>query len=534
MRRFALCALALLGAMSWIFLAGGETSQGAEPRDSAPQQLSVSDVIKQNLSSWRFKPGKEVFVNKTSEIAWSVDLDAAPDGRLYLAWTEGSAEGTVVKVATSPDGEQWQTEAEFVRVDPYLASVAIAANYGVRLQGAGLETAAVAWIEKSGCFAALRSAAGEWASPQPVWEISPAHGSVAMTSDASGFFHLLALARLGELRTRPLLSTWQRGQGWGRVREGKENVAQPAQVGYRRTAGGLITLSNDDSLITGWQWEHDPRTRSVSDLPWQAWQTQSLWLPFEGIATAIIKTFSPVLEAFSLATSADLQEWSEPAFLGLRSDLGMGSAAAVVADSGLYLVTTYEPWWRERRGTQLQTGETVEWNSPRVFLVDDSVTRDTDGDGLTDITEEWLLTDYQNADTDGDGTADGQDLDPLASAGPEGEEAQIREAVFTAVVPGHRDLAHEKTMVVVAPQRQAFPDHRIRVLCLTAGETEAYQAKYGLYSVSDLHVRDVQVQGEIAVAKWRLGGSTCGTGRSGSVRLKKLEGKWAVVDRGWE
>lgn len=45
-----------------------------------------------------------------------------------------------------------------------------------------------------------------------------------------------------------------------------------------------------------------------------------------------------------------------------------------------------------------------------------SLVRDSDGDGLTDLVEERLVTDPDNADTDGDGVTDADDLQPLESA----------------------------------------------------------------------------------------------------------------------
>ena len=169
----------------------------------------------------------------------------------------------------------------------------------------------------------------------------------------------------------------------------------------------------------------------------------------------------------------------------------------------------------------------VTWSSPRVFRIDERLTRDTDGDALTDITEEWLLTDHQNPDTDGDGTSDAEDIDPLATTVPDTEEARIRQAVFAKVCGGR-----EYPVVVVAPQRQVFTDHSNRVLCLTQQEAEVCRIKYG-GTLPDLKVDDIRIdeQEGTATAKWGLySGSLAAHG--GEAKIEKQNGQWVVIDQG--
>ncbi|MGD8237886.1 MAG: hypothetical protein PVH68_05000 [Armatimonadota bacterium] len=522
-RRLLSALLVLAFAAGWAGLASI-----AETAEDAVEQR-VRQVIEQNLSAWRFKPGREVFVNKSVEPAHGVDLDVAPDGRLYLAWSERRSDGAVIKVATSPDGQEWQTEAEFARTESYIPSLAIAANYGAPYQDPRLEKAAAAWIEKAGCFASLRSAGGEWGDPQPVWEISPAQGSVDMVSDAEGSFHLLALARFGKLGGRPLLSRWRHNSGWGRPFEVEGKIARRAHLGYRPEASfGVITLGEDNSLVGGRHYRWD----TIARLPWEAWDTVSLWVWPKGSAAALRRRPVPLSQAVSLATSEDLREWSDPIFLGWCND-GRRNDAVAVARGQVYAATTYEHWWLRRGVAQDQRGEKVEWKSPRVFLLDDGLTRDTDGDGLTDITEECFLTDPGQPDTDGDGVRDKEDPDPLASSVPEGDEAQIREAVFRAVVPGAADLVHADTMIVSAPERQAFPEHDIRVLCLTPQETAAYRAKCGVWALPVLEVPDIKTRARSAVAEWQLVVAGL-AGAGGHAKLEKRDGEWIVTDKGQE
>jgi len=450
MRRFALCALAFLGATSCSFLAGCETSQGAKLKESAPQQLSVSDVIKQNLSSWRFKPGKEVFVNNTTNRPGSVRLEVSDQGRLYLAWTEWCDGDYRAKIATSPDGQRWEIEAKF---EPDSGrDLVVDANYGLHV-GADPAMGAVAWAVKHQRFFSVRSADGQWSAPR------------------------LAV------------------NDWGGDRDQTESQIVARLDQEIESVLSVCTLSN------------------------------------QGVA-ALVEMMQPFQRGVHLVRPADLQQWSEPVFLGLRTDYG--DEAMAVADERLYVATTSAPWWHHWAVRQDQYGEEVEWHSPRVFLVDDSVTRDTDGDGLTDIMEEWLVTNPEDPDTDRDGVADGQDLDPLASAGPKGEKARIRGALFKAFVPGARDLASAQTIIATSSERQVFPDHSMRVLCLTAEELKAYRAKYGTWALPVFDVGEIKLWGPTAVAEWSLGTSSL-AGAGGHAKLvRKLNGEWMVTDKGQE
>ena len=49
------------------------------------------------------------------------------------------------------------------------------------------------------------------------------------------------------------------------------------------------------------------------------------------------------------------------------------------------------------------------------FVGNSALTKDTDGDGLTDVVERWVGLDPTKADTDGDGLLDGTDKNPLAA-----------------------------------------------------------------------------------------------------------------------
>lgn len=59
-----------------------------------------------------------------------------------------------------------------------------------------------------------------------------------------------------------------------------------------------------------------------------------------------------------------------------------------------------------------------------------ALTRDTDGDGWTDLVEARIGTDPEKADTDGDGLKDSEDKNPLATPGPLTEEQRVLAAAF--------------------------------------------------------------------------------------------------------
>ncbi len=264
---------------------------------------------------------------------------------------------------------------------------------------------------------------------------------------------------------------------------------------------------------------------SVTALPWEppppkVSRTLAMWIRPAGRAEALVWSLDQGHWSTHLVTSQDLEQWSKPAFLGWTTR--PGAAAVAASEAGVYAATVFEPWWWDR--VEREGHVPVTWSSPRVFRIDERLTRDTDGDGLTDITEEWFLTDPQNADTDGDGTADGQDLDPLATTVPDTEEARIRQAVFARVCGGR-----EHPVVVVAPQRQVFTGHSNRVLCLTQEEAEVYRLKYN-WALPYLKVEDIRIDDQqgTATAKWGLhsGGDA---GHGGEFELEKQNGEWVVT-----
>ncbi len=509
----ALAAIAFV----WITSTWSEENTSARPPETSSAR-SIEEVIQENLDCWRFKPGEEVFLNRSAHPVFQVALTAAPDGRLFLAWTEGRRNTRLV-VAGSPDGAVWATKITLDLQTNHVPAVAIAANAAGEV--------VVVWPDTINCWAVHRSSSGKWTEPSVVGEPQPeiqrnTAGSVALTVDPDGAFWLLAL--VGQWRELPPPRLWKREAGGAWVEASApefEPYRMQASLGHR---GGLLSVARGH-LVRG---ARGQGWHSVTALPWEppppkVSRTLALWIRPAGRAEALVWSLDQGHWSTHLVTSQDLEQWSQPAFLGWITR--PGAAAVAATEAGVYAATVFEPWWWDR--VQREGHVPVTWSSPRVFRIDERLTRDTDGDGLTDITEEWLLTDHQNPDTDFDGTPDAEDLDPLATTVPDTEEARICQTVFAEVWRGG-----EYPVVVVAPQRQVLTDHSNRVLCLTEEEAEAYRLKYEWTAppLKFLTVEDIRVneQEGTATARWELY-SAPKAAQGGEFELEKQNGEWVVT-----
>lgn len=112
----------------------------------------------------------------------------------------------------------------------------------------------------------------------------------------------------------------------------------------------------------------------------------------------------------------------------------------------------------------------------------ETLCKDSDGDGLTDIVEAKFMTDPLNSDTDDDGIADGLDMNPRMSV-PRSEKTAVFEHLvdhrFHDTIPlaiPEMTYADEKTSVVMIvtdnPDLQAVQPKTKRVIILTEEEFE--------------------------------------------------------------
>jgi outer membrane protein assembly factor BamB len=131
-----------------------------------------------------------------------------------------------------------------------------------------------------------------------------------------------------------------------------------------------------------------------------------------------------LLKSGVLGSSGDLwlaqkvgEKWANPLFVGV-STLGVSNWAKPKPP---------EPKFAGKTAKELADGA---WFMALVGNPD--LSKDTDGDGLTDIEEKRLGTDPAKADTDGDGDPDGVDPWPNAPTRPLSDAEQVLAAVFEA------------------------------------------------------------------------------------------------------
>ncbi|MBV8515964.1 MAG: hypothetical protein JO197_01050 [Acidobacteria bacterium] len=179
------------------------------------------------------------------------------------------------------------------------------------------------------------------------------------------------------------------------------------------------------------------------------------------------------------------------------------------------------------------------------------LTRDSDGDGLTDLLEERLTTDPRDADTDGDGMADGVDALPRVAVAAEATPAA---EVLAAVIKDFR-LGAGRIVVGVADDATAAQnacelrtsnvadavlffvgDASLfaplaagrRTIVLTAGELDAYQQKFGPTYAAHIRHFAIDPSGTRAVLELNSGWA------ANTYRVTKKDGKWtAQIIGGW-
>lgn len=112
----------------------------------------------------------------------------------------------------------------------------------------------------------------------------------------------------------------------------------------------------------------------------------------------------------------------------------------------------------------------------------ETLRKDSDGDGLTDIEEARFMTDAFNSDTDGDGIADGLDLNPRMSV-PRSDKTAVYEYLIQLCFADSIPLtipelcyANEKTrtvrIVTDCPELQAVQPRTMRVIVLSEEDYE--------------------------------------------------------------
>lgn len=130
--------------------------------------------------------------------------------------------------------------------------------------------------------------------------------------------------------------------------------------------------------------------------------------------------------------------------------------------------------------------------------------RDSDGDGLTDLAEERLITDPNDADTDRDGLDDGVDSLPHV---PVAAETTERASLITAILETAHGSTHtdagERTEFVVGTRahfRGVRPPQR--TIVLSSAEHADAVGKFGIFFATKIRVMFVNRVGNRGFAVW--------------------------------
>jgi hypothetical protein len=180
----------------------------------------------------------------------------------------------------------------------------------------------------------------------------------------------------------------------------------------------------------------------------------------------------------------------------------------------------------------------------------DALTRDSDGDGLTDLAEARLLTDPELADSDGDGQIDGEDALPGV---PQSDDASSATQALAAVVKkiarvGERAIlegvegtpngvaccGRREGPPVIGPtvffigERPLFaglrPDRRLVIL--TQEEADAAGETFGPFFPVRLSLFLFDHSGRRALVLWSA------SWEGGTLTLEEKDGQW-IVKEGW-
>ncbi len=129
--------------------------------------------------------------------------------------------------------------------------------------------------------------------------------------------------------------------------------------------------------------------------------------------------------------------WRRPLYTGLRANLPYTvreeSAMPLLAGDRLQVEVEIKPLDLEPAHIAAELARRPGESGIYLEIPFAGLERDSDGDGLTDLAEQRLLTDPGNPDTNGDGTADGNDRAPTI---PPGDPASPAARLIAALVRG--------------------------------------------------------------------------------------------------
>jgi len=280
----------------------------------------------------------------------------------------------------------------------------------------------------------------------------------------------------------------------------------------------------------------------------------------EVVAVAVSQDYDPVGEVsaggYWVVRSHDGgQAWSRPLYTGLR----IMSPYVVRSVSELPLVGEGDVLHVEVEILELDEGSITlpplgmqakrQQQGLYLTIPFAELERDGDGDGLTDLAEERLLTDRNDPDTDGDGLGDAADpLPHVAHAGGGDRRARALEAVLAKTAgerwrallvgppgdnspvyrPGMLTLTAEETLFVTGDRTIFEPlSPGRRVIVLTPGEEEEAAEKFGLLFTLEITLLTFDRSGDHGLVVWTS------HWQGGTFRLDWQDGEWVAEDVTW-
>ncbi len=179
----------------------------------------------------------------------------------------------------------------------------------------------------------------------------------------------------------------------------------------------------------------------------------------------------------------------------------------------------------------------------------EALTRDSDGDGLTDLAEARLLTDPAAPDTDGDGIPDGADPLPTVreSAAEDHSPAALAIAAFVEEIKGaggrafiegvgapllccsakNKAQGPEKVLFFTGDRALFSALHpSLRIVVLTHDEQKEAERRFGPFYPTDIQLFLLDRTGRHAFLIWSAGW------QGGAVRVDEKNGAWKATEVG--
>ncbi len=291
-----------------------------------------------------------------------------------------------------------------------------------------------------------------------------------------------SLIALGNIGTQPAIDSIRQFEAWCKKRFTKPS---PFRFGFKDLAVDHISPYNLSPLA---------KTTDEKNTTWAIFQ----WQCHSAVAEIwICKSLGDVL-------------WSQPILLDLPG------------------IPEFYPFSRKLRKWDDKCSFQIKNDSIKIVVdekiwesrISDHLT-DLDGDGLPDLVEARLLTDPNGPDSDKDGLPDGRDCNPLTPKHNDTNDVtQIRQAVFSAFCA----TSNSRDAIVIVDRadfaKQEYYGYGGVVL-------RSPQSRDGFVNITGIKVNLISPDTATAtISDWE--GNLAASGHL--VKLKKLHGKWVVVE----